>query len=78
MKTRTLFVSGLFVLLMVVSASAGAGSSRASSNLPPVPLPVWQSEVIAPGVDSVSYTHLDVYKRQGQHNAGRDLPPPGL
>ncbi|MBP6789604.1 MAG: hypothetical protein KA170_18600, partial [Candidatus Promineofilum sp.] len=51
MKTRTLFVSGLFVLLMVVSASAGAGSSRASSNLPPVPLPVWQSEVVAPGVD---------------------------
>jgi hypothetical protein len=51
MKTRTLFVSGLFVLLMVVSASAGAGSSRASNNLPPVPLPVWQSEVVAPGVD---------------------------
>ena len=51
MKTRTLVVSGLFVLLMVVSAPAAAGSPRSSSNLPPTPLPVWQGEVVAPGVD---------------------------
>ena len=36
-----------------------------------------QIQAVITGGDTVSYTHLDVYKRQLQHGGGRGICAPG-
>ena len=44
MKTPIRLITLLFVLLVVAGASAAGNSGHDAATLPPVPLPVWQSE----------------------------------